>query len=58
LNPQSPSQCQITLESAQKRYKKYADHHREDIEFKVSDKVWLESKNLSTDALSKKLGSE
>jgi hypothetical protein len=43
---------------AQKKYKKYADHHHDNTEFEVGDKVWLEGKNLSTDAPSKKLGAK
>jgi hypothetical protein len=53
---QAQAQCQITLEAAQKKYKKYGDCQREDVKFKRGDRVWLESKKLSTDALSKKLG--
>ena len=50
--------CQLAIEKAQKAYKQYADHGRQDLSFTIGDKVWLESYNLSTDALSKKLAAK
>jgi hypothetical protein len=55
---ETQAKCQILLETAQKKYKKYADRRRDNTEFEVGDKVWLEGKNLSTDAPSKKLGAK
>jgi hypothetical protein len=50
--------CQLVLEKAQQVYKQYADCHHQDLSFTVGDCVWLESYNLSTDALSKKLAAK
>ena len=49
------ARCQLAIEKAQKVYKQYANHGRQDLSFAIGDKVWLESYNLSTDAPSKKL---
>ena len=52
------ARCQLALDRSQERYKRYADRQRDNLEFTVGDKVWLESYNLSTDAPSKKLGAK
>jgi hypothetical protein len=55
---ETQARCQILLETAQKKYKKYANHCQDNTEFEVGDKVWLESKNRSMDAPSKKLSAK
>ena len=50
--------CQLAIEKAQKAYKRYADRGHQDLSFAIGDRVWLESYNLSTDALSKKLAAK
>ena len=52
------ARCQLAIEKAQETYKRYADRHRQDLDFAVGDRVWLESYNLSTDAPSKKLAAK
>jgi hypothetical protein len=52
------ARCQLALEKAQRIYKRYADHHRQDLTFVVGDRVWLEAYNLSTNAPSKKLAAK
>ena len=50
--------CQLVLEKAQGVYKRYTNRRRQDLEFAIGDQVWLESYNLSMDALSKKLAAK
>ena len=52
------ARCQLAIEKAQRVYKRNADRTRQDREFGIGDRVWLESYNLSTDAPSKKLAAK
>ena len=50
--------CQLALDKAQQLHKRYMDRKHNSQEYTLSDKVWLELYNLSTDAPSKKLGAK
>jgi hypothetical protein len=47
--------CQLALDQSQEVTRKYANWKRDNVEFAVGDWVWLEARNLSKDAPSKKL---
>ena len=47
--------AQKALVAAQKSQSKQADKYQKDITYTVRDKVWLSTRNLTTDRLSKKL---
>ena len=46
---------QTKMARSQKKYTKAADLHRKSVEYKISDSVWLSTKNIKTKRPSKKL---